>query len=224
VTDLNKTVEQLFVVALLDWFKSHKRDFPWRNEKAPYKILIAEKFLQQTTYGHVLKVYEKFLQKFPDIHSLSKSNDSEIVRLIRPLGFQKQRARQLVKMSKLLIKDHEGNIPCEIEDLMKLPGIGKYIASSVACFAFNQDIPIIDVNVRRVLGRIFSWENYRDEELYSYLAKMLPNGKSKEFNWGIIDFSALICSRKPKCKKCFFNLHCLYARAGTSRWRIMHAI
>jgi len=157
-----------------------------------------------------LKIYEKFLQRFPDVYSLSKSSDSEIVRLIRPLGFQKQRARQLVEMSKLLVKDYEGNIPCKIEDLKKLPGIGKYIASSVACFAFNQDVPIIDVNVRRVLGRIFPWGNDSDNTLYSYLTKMLPKGKSKEFNWGIIDFSALICSRKPKCRKCFFNLHCLY--------------
>ena len=214
MVDLNKTIEQFFTIALLNWFKSYKRDFPWRSEKAPYKILIAEKFLQQTTYGHVLKVYEKFLQKFPDMHSLSKSNDKEIAELIKPLGFQNQRARQLVKLSKLLVKDHKGNIPREIEDLMKLPGIGKYIASSVACFAFNQDTPIIDVNVRRVLGRIFSWGNGNDNELFSHLAKMLPKGKSKEFNWGMIDFSALICSRKPKCKKCFFNLRCLYARAS----------
>jgi len=97
---------------------------------------------------------------------------------------------------------------------MKLPGIGKYIASSVACFAFNQDVPIVDVNVRRVLGRIFPWGNDSDNELYSHLAKMLPKGKSKEFNRGMIDFSALICSRKPKCKKCFFNLYCLYARTS----------
>jgi len=210
VVDLSKNLKQSFVTALLDWFKSHKRDFPWRSEREPYRILIAEKFLQQTTYGHVLKIYEKFLQRFPDVYSLSKSSDSEIVRLIRPLGFQKQRARQLVEMSKLLVKDYEGNIPCKIEDLKKLPGIGKYIASSVACFAFNQDVPIIDVNVRRVLGRIFPWGNDSDNTLYSYLTKMLPKGKSKEFNWGIIDFSALICSRKPKCRKCFFNLHCLY--------------
>lgn len=210
MVDLSKNLKQSFVTALLDWFKSHKRDFPWRSEREPYRILIAEKFLQQTTYGHVLKIYEKFLQRFPDVYSLSKSSDSEIVRLIRPLGFQKQRARQLVEMSKLLVKDYEGNIPCKIEDLKKLPGIGKYIASSVACFAFNQDVPIIDVNVRRVLGRIFPWGNDSDNTLYSYLTKMLPKGKSKEFNWGIIDFSALICSRKPKCRKCFFNLHCLY--------------
>lgn len=210
MVDLNKTIEQLFVIGLLDWLKSHKRDFPWRSEKAPYKILIAEKFLQQTTYGHVLKVYERFLQKFPDVYSLSKSNDNEITKLIRPLGFQNQRARQLVKMSKTLVKDYKGNIPGKIQDLRKLSGIGKYIASSVACFAFDQDVPIIDLNVRRVLGRIFSWGNGNDNELFSYLAKMLPKGKAKEFNWGMIDFSSLVCSRKPKCKMCPFSDLCTY--------------
>lgn len=210
VLEMSAKSDQIFVNSLITWFKVNKREFPWRNEKNPYNILIAEKFLQQTTYGHVLRVYEKFLSRFPDIYALSKSNESEISVIIQPLGFQNQRAKQLFDMSKKIIDNYDGKIPSDINELVKLPGVGKYISSAVACFAFNQDQPIIDVNVRRVVKRYFSWNKFGDNEIFYRLEKILPKGKAKEFNWGIIDFSNLICGRKPKCEKCFLTNYCRY--------------
>lgn len=172
---------------------------------------MAEKLLQQTTYGHVLKVYELFVEKFPDIRSLAKAETSDVEDTIRRLGLQRQRAGQFKKIASTVLSEHEGKIPSSKEALLKLSGIGRYVANAVLCFAFNRDQPIVDMNVRRVVGRYFGWK-VKDAEIERRLAKLIPRGKAKQFNWGIIDFSALVCSRKPKCKKCFLADLCSYFR------------
>lgn len=199
-----------FAKRLLAWFSSNAREFPWRRETDPYRILVAEKLLQQTTYGHVLKVYDVFFEKFPNIQSLAQANVSDIEGTIRRLGFQRQRAKQFKKIGSLIMNEHKGKIPSSREDLLKLPGIGDYVANAVLCFAFNKDQPIVDMNVRRVVGRYFRWKKISDKETERRLVKLIPTGKAKQLNWGIIDFSALICSRKPKCKKCFLSDLCSY--------------
>jgi len=205
-----RSVEENFAKELLEWFEQNKRDFPWRKEKKPYTILIAEKLLQQTSYGHVLKVYKEFIQKYPDIDTLSRASEKELKELITPLGFHRQRSKQLISIGKIIKKEFEGEIPQKTEELVKLPGVGKYIANAVACFAYGKHTPIIDVNVRRVVGRAFPWGKQKDSQLFDYLEEMMPEGKSKEFNWGIIDFSSKVCSRKPKCQICFFKGLCAF--------------
>lgn len=200
-----------FTSFLLNWFSDNKRVFPWRVEKDPYKILIAEKMLQQTTYGHVLNVYEIFLEKYPNISSLSQASTEEVERLIKPLGFQKQRSKQLVNLSNQVISYHHGDIPTTKESLLALDGVGEYIANAMLCFAFSNDVPIIDVNVRRVLGRAFGWV-IKDKELYENINLILPKGFSRDFNWAIIDFSSIVCSRKPKCSLCLYKGYCSYFR------------
>jgi len=207
-SDLGRGKE--FANRLLMWFKSNKRNFPWRNESDPYRILVAEKLLQQTTFGHVRRVYDKFFEKFPDVITLASSSESEIEETIRPLGFHRQRARQFKKIAEELLKVYGGKIPKNKDSLLKLPGIGRYVASAVLCFAFNKNVPIVDVNVRRVMRRLFDLKSFSDDELEKFLEKIMPAGRAKEFNWGIIDFSAIICSRKPKCKKCFAKDLCDY--------------
>lgn len=199
-----------FVQRLLSWFSSNGRDFPWRHECDPYKILVVEKLLQQTTYGHVMKVYKAFLEKFPNIQTLAEAKVSDIESTIRRLGFQRQRANQFKEMALEILSKYNGMIPSNREDLLKLSGVGEYVANAVLCFAFNKDVPIVDVNVRRVVGRYFGWGKIRDAEIAERLGKLIPQGKAKQFNWGIIDFSAQICSRKPKCKLCFLSDLCSY--------------
>ena len=200
----------VFAFRLLDWFSSNARDFPWRRETDPYRILVAEKLLQQTTYGHVLKVYTVFFEKFPDIQTLAQAEVSEIEDTIRRLGFQRQRAEQFKKIASTILSEHKGKIPPKKEDLLELSGIGNYVANAVLCFAFNKDEAIVDMNVRRVVARYFGWKKIKDLEIEKRLSKMIPKGKAKQFNWGIIDFSSRICSRKPKCKNCFLNDLCSY--------------
>lgn len=201
-----------FVNFLLEWFKDNKRDFPWRNETDPYRILIAEKMLQQTTYGHVLRVYYKFLETYPNIYTLSNANIDEVENIIRPLGFHRQRSKQFIDIAKMIVRYYEGKVPQEHNDLLKLNGVGEYIANAILCFAFKKDVPIIDVNVRRVLLRVLNW-NLNDKVLYEKLNRIIPIGSYHDFNLAIIDFSTLICSRKPKCKKCqLINICHYYSR------------
>jgi A/G-specific adenine glycosylase len=204
-----------FTERLLAWFSSNARGFPWRRETDPYRILVVEKLLQQTTYGHVLKVYDTFFEKFPDIRSLAQAEVSDIEDTIRRLGFQRQRAKQFKGIASTILSKHEGKIPSTKEDLLNLSGVGDYVANAVLCFAFNRDEPIVDMNVRRVVGRYFCWKKISDKEMETRLAKLIPTGKAKQLNWGIIDFSALICSRKPKCKKCFLSELCSYFQEKT---------
>ena len=201
---------EMFSRQLLKWFSTNARTFPWRQETDPYRILVAEKLLQQTTYGHVMKVYDEFFEKFPDIQSLAQAEASDIEDTIRRLGFQRQRAKQFKKIGSAILSEHGGKVPSNKEDLLELSGIGDYVANAVLCFAFNKDKPIVDMNVRRVVGRYFGWTKTRDYEIAERLSKLLPKGKAKQFNWGIIDFSALICSRRPKCDKCFQADLCSY--------------
>lgn len=207
---MNARKGEIFSQRLLAWFSSHARDFPWRNETDPYRILVAEKLLQQTTYGHVLKVYDAFFKKFPNVQSLSQAEVLDIEGTIRRLGFQRQRAKQLKKLAFMVSSEYKGRIPSNKEDLLKLSGIGSYVANAVLCFAFNRDEPIVDMNVRRVIRRYFGWKKVKGAEIEERLRRLIPKGKAKQFNWGIIDFSALICSRKPKCKKCFLTDLCSY--------------
>lgn len=203
---------EIFTRRLIEWFSSNARSFPWRDETDPYKILIAEKLLQQTTYGHVLRVYEAFVEKFPNLQSLAKAEIPEIEGTIRRLGFQRQRAEQFKELASFALDQYKGRVPSNKEDLMKLSGVGNYVANAVLCFAFNKGEPIVDMNVRRVVGRYFGWEGAKDAEIEGRLRQLIPKGKANQFNWGLIDFSALICSRKPKCKKCFLSDHCLYTK------------
>lgn len=202
--------EREFRSRLLEWVSSPKRDFPWRHDIDPYRILVTEKLLQQTTYGHVMKVHELFFEEFPDIDTLAKAQTSDIEDVIKRLGFQRQRSRQLKEMGLMLLEVHKGVVPSNKDDLLKLPGIGDYVADAALCFAFNKDVPIVDMNVRRVVGRCLGWKKTSYKELERGLRKIIPRGAAKTFNWGIIDFSALICSRKPKCRLCFLSDLCSY--------------
>jgi A/G-specific adenine glycosylase len=197
-----------FAARLLEWFVSNGRDFPWRHETDPYRVLVAEKLLQQTTCGHVLKVYSGFIERFPNVRALANAEVPEIEEVIRRLGFQRQRAKQFKEMALTVLEKHEGAVPSNKEDLLKLNGVGDYVANAVLCFALNEDVPIVDMNVRRVVGRYFDWEKLKDFEIENKLSELIPRAMSKQFNWAIIDFSALICSRKPKHDICFLTDLC----------------
>jgi A/G-specific adenine glycosylase len=206
-----------FVRCILEWFSKNRRNFPWRTETSPYKVLIAEKLLQQTSSGHVMKVYGKFLEKFPDIKKLAEAQISEIEEVIRPLGFHRQRARQLKEMATQILSSHEGNIPSKRDELLEIIGVGKYIANALLCFAFNKDVLAIDTNVRRVVRRYFG-QDLSDKEIENKLRRVIPLGRAREFNWGVIDFSALVCSRSPKCKICPLSSRCSFFKRSTRRF------
>src|SRR6201987_476394 len=138
---------------LLAWFAKFRRDLPWRRSKDPYRIWLSEIMLQQTRVTAVIPYYEKLLARFPDIQSLAEAPEDEVLRLWSGLGYY-SRARHLQRGAREVLSRHEGRIPEAVEELLHLPGIGRYTAGAIASIVFGRPAPILDGNVIRVLCRL----------------------------------------------------------------------
>jgi len=200
---------------LLSWFRRNRRDYPWRRTRDPYRILIAEIMLQRTKADQVRKVYEEFIEKFPDPASLNQA-DPEIIRsYFLKLGLI-WRSDLVSKLAEELVKRFDGKIPSSRDQLLSLPSIGDYMADAVLSFAYGKDVAVVDSNVCRVIRRVFGIEPHgearRDRRFRTLAQRLIPPGKSREFNWAMIDLASLICTpKKPKCWSCPLNPICSYA-------------
>jgi len=131
---------------LLSWFEVHERSFPWRMTHVPFRILIAEKLLQQTAAtGAVIAAYEELNRRYPTPEALAGAPLAVLQRIISPLGFH-YRAAELKKIAKLIVAKHRGQVPSKFPDLMRLPGVGDYCARAVLCFGFGRDVPVVDTD------------------------------------------------------------------------------
>jgi A/G-specific adenine glycosylase len=205
-----------FAELLLEWWQSNKRDFPWRRTNDPYKILIAELLLRKTTARQVSNLFEKFLVSFPDAKALSKAQENEIKDLIKPLGMEHKRAPLLKKLASDLARKYSGQIPQSENDLISLPGVGRYVANAVLCFAYGKDVPLVDTNVVRVFQRVFDFKSQKrrikdDPTFWEFVAEAIPSGRARDFNLAVIDFANKVCKpRKPNCTECPLQAICKY--------------
>lgn len=199
----------LFQQELLRWYRSQgRRRFAWRDGKRnAYQILIAEVMLRKTDTGKVAHVYEAFVQKYPTSKALAKAKETSLRDEIRSLGIA-DRARLLKLMAKQITDHYGGRVPRAVEALLRLPGVGRYTANAVLCFAFRRDVPLLDTNVIRVLSRVFSVRSKvsrprDDPDLWRFTAELVPKGNAVSFNRAILDFAAQICThRAPRCMLC----------------------
>lgn len=205
-----------FQSKLLEWYKVNKRDFPWRKNSDPYRILVAEILLQRTRAELVEDVYRKFMEKYPDVFALHKAKVTQLTKEIRTLGLAK-RATYLKRAANYIVEKQGGCIPDDQTSLEKIPGIGKYAASAILCFSFGRRTPIVDVNVVRLFARIFGVESQKPrpdkDPKYWELGKLVVPEKSfMDFNYALLDLAALVCLRKPKCQICPINEFCHFYR------------
>jgi A/G-specific adenine glycosylase len=200
-----KTILMLtkFQKTALAWYENNGRNLPWRNTTNPYHILVSEIMLQQTQVERVIPKYEAFLHQFPSIEALARAETSEVLRAWSGLGYNR-RALFLQKCSQELM--HEMNFPQQEEKLKKLPGIGKYTAAAILSFAYNKDVPVVDVNILLLYKRIF----YGSKSSIQTLAKKhLPKGKSRHWHNALMDIGALFCSSQhPRCNDCPLTILC----------------
>ena len=202
---------------LLDWFHVHKRVFPWRETSNPFHILIAEKLLQQTSVGdRVVNAYLSIVTNYPDPKALANARVEELIGIVAPLGLH-YRAQELINLASAIENQFSGNLPNDYKSLMKLPGVGEYSARAVLSFAHDQNIAIVDTNVARVLFRIFGITTpmpanpARKRFLIDLATSLLPDGKSRPFNFALLDLSAIICKiQNPTCDSCPISKHCFY--------------
>ena len=208
------SLEKTFTKELVRWGKLNKRNFPWRvASDNVYNILIAEVFLKRTTASHVLKIYEQFLQKYPDLASILSSNVNELETHLKPLGLQRQRTNQLIEMSNYIINRCNSKIPKHETALLKIPGIGHYSARAIQSFAFNVRSYPIDSNIQRIFSRVFIQENWKkasNVKIEEVFKAVQPIRNFKNFNYYLLDFGSLICRpTHPKCLICPVSLICI---------------
>jgi len=201
---------------LLEWYAESARSYPWRETTEPYHIFVAEFMLQRTSPGHVVPVFREFLKRYPTTQAAAEASKEEMEEVLTPLGLG-HRIELLQTALRHLAGEYDGRIPRDYESLVSLPGVGPYKARAVLCFAYGEDLGLVDVNVVRVLGRALDLVSTRsrphmDRELWSTVDAMIPCGRAADFNLALIDLGALVCRvRKPCCSRCPVLSICLSA-------------
>ncbi len=203
----NEKIKEKIQANLLRWFKENQRDLPWRKTKDPYAIWISEVMLQQTQVQTVIPYYQRFLNIFPDLRSLAKAPLSKVLKVWEGLGYY-SRARNLHQASQIVLNNFNGRIPDRLEDLLRLPGVGKSTAGAILSIAFNKKAPILDGNVKRVLSRLIAFSNDQRKErgenlLWQISQSLIPKGGARTFNQALMDLGSMICTpRHPNCQDC----------------------
>ena len=207
VAELSPRLLERFQANILNWYRIHGRDLPWRRTRDPYAIVVSEIMLHQTQVRTVLPVYEAFMKTFPTVAALAAADLSEVKRLTDPLGY-KIRGTWLHLIAKTVVEEWHGDFPHSVESLSTLPGVGRYTAGAIVSFAFEEKAPILDTNVNRFLGRFFGvdYQTSRAEsrhQLWALAEAVVPGDQVHAFNQALMDLGATICtSRKPSCLTC----------------------
>ena len=194
------------VHGLRGWYFTHRRRLPWREEPTPYRVWVSEIMLQQTQVATVLPYFERFIAAFPDVASLAAASDEELLSRWSGLGYYR-RARNLHAAARLIAHEHGGALPGDVEDLLALPGIGRYTAGAIASIAFGRRAAVLDGNVARVLSRLFAIDTPADsgpgqKRLWALAEWLVPDDASSH-NQALMELGALVCTpRSPSCAAC----------------------
>ncbi len=191
---------------ILSWYQQHGRvTLPWRNSSSAYEIYLSEIMLQQTQVKTVLeRFYFPFLEKFPTFKDVASAPVDDVLKAWEGLGYY-TRARNLHKTAQMTA----GELPTSAKALEELSGIGKSTAHAVACFAFDEPLPILDANVKRILHRFFALEKRHDKTLWELAHQLFDKNNAYIYNQTMMDIGALICTHKnPNCNACPFESKC----------------
>ena len=191
---------------LLDWFVASQRDLPWRRTGDAYAIWVSETMLQQTQVATVIPYFERWMARFPTVLALAEAPLDDVLKLWQGLGYY-ARARNLHRAAQVIVEKHGGVFPARFEDVLALPGVGRYTAGAVCSIAFGQDVPLVDANVIRVLCRVFGVRGDPKStkvqaELWRLAADLIPPGHARDFNQAMMEHGALVCHQSPHCPDC----------------------
>ncbi len=204
---------------LLAWYDAGHRDLPWRRTRDPYRIWISETLLQQTQVHTVIPYYRKFLARFPTVRALARAPLDDVLKTWEGAGYY-ARARNLYRAAQLVVAAHGGRLPRRVDELMRLPGIGRYTAGAIASIAFGADAPVLDGNVTRLLCRYFGLRGDPKTaavraELWQLAQGLLPRGRAGDFNQAMMELGATVCTpRAPRCAECPLRRGCTARRTG----------
>jgi A/G-specific adenine glycosylase len=203
----------------LAWYADKARDLPWRRSRDPYRVWVSEIMLQQTQVATVRDYFERFIAAFPDVWRLAAADERHVLRLWEGLGYYR-RARQLHAAAKTVVAVHGGQFPSNVDELMQLPGIGRYTAGAIASIAFGVRAPILEANTIRLLSRLIA---YRDDPLrtagqqvlWRTAEEILPQTGAAQFNQALMELGSLVCTPvEPKCDECPLSGVCAARKLG----------
>ena len=217
-----------FTRRLLRWYDKCRRNLPWRPDPAagragvdPYHVLVSEAMLQQTQVATVIPYFNRFIERLPTLAALAAADEQEVLRLWQGLGYY-SRARNLQAAARQVVNEHGGELPRDVDQLLKLPGVGRYTAGAVSSIAFGRRAPILDGNVLRVLCRvdkITSDPRGRETQvlLWRRAEEILPKARVGDFNSALMELGATACiPRTPQCLICPVREHCEAFAAGAA--------
>ncbi|MGH7307091.1 MAG: hypothetical protein ACREK6_00180 [Candidatus Rokuibacteriota bacterium] len=209
--------------ALLRWFKSSGRRFPWREEGTSlYERVLAEILLQRTRAQTVGAFFNEFTTRFPSWQAIADASIEQIGNCLKPIGLWRRRASSLAALAREMAS-RDGQFPHSREEIESLPAVGQYVASSILLFSGRKAEPLLDVNMARVLERLFGprrLADLRDDPHLQSVSRVIIRGKhAAELNWALLDLAAMLCTIKdPQCQQCPLAGHCKYAN-GRARQR-----
>jgi A/G-specific adenine glycosylase len=202
------------------WQRLHGRHgLPWQGTRDPYRVWLSEVMLQQTQVATVLPYYALFLQRFPDVQALAQAPLDDVLALWSGLGYY-SRARNLHRCAQVVVQQHAGQFPDQLESLERLPGIGRSTAAAIAVFCFGRREAILDGNVKRVLSRALAFDGDLAkapavQQLWAHAQALLPRSDLVSYTQGLMDLGASVCSlRRPDCAACPLQGLCLAEAAG----------
>ena len=204
---------------LLAWFRSQGRDLPWRANRDPYRIWVAEIMLQQTRVAAVLPYYPRFLEAFPSVEALAKARPRRVLQLWAGLGYY-SRARNLHQAAREVVKRHGGVFPRTHEAALELPGIGRYTAAAILSIAYGVPLAAVDGNVARVLARLSGVRgDLREPRRWRQLARaaqeILVVDVPGDWNQALMELGEVVCTPQiPRCGACPVSRWCIAHRRG----------
>lgn len=204
-----------FSAAVIGWQKQHGRHaLPWQNTRDAYRIWLSEIMLQQTQVAAVIPYYQRFLQRFPDVHALAQAPADAVMAHWSGLGYY-TRARNLHRCAQRVVAEYDGQFPRDPALLADLPGIGRSTAAAVSAFAYGTRAAILDGNVKRVFARVFGVDGYPgakpvEDLLWQRAQALLPLHGVEAYTQGLMDLGATLCTRsKPSCISCPLQPRCV---------------
>ncbi len=192
---------------LVSWYSGAGRTLPWRENRDPYRILVSEMMLVQTTVAAVVPFFARFLERFPTVADLAGADEADVLKAWEGLGYYR-RARQLQAAARSIMVDHGGVFPADPDAIRALPGVGRYIAGAVLSFAFGHPAPIVEANTQRVLARWLAWDEdlktgRSQARLWEAAGRLVPEADPGTFNQAFMELGALVCIPKgPLCLVC----------------------
>ncbi|HEY9051283.1 MAG TPA: A/G-specific adenine glycosylase [Gammaproteobacteria bacterium] len=204
-----------FSAAVLEWFQQHgRKDLPWQQKRSAYRVWVSEIMLQQTQVATVIPYFERFMLRFPDVNTLARASDDEVMHYWTGLGYY-ARARNLLKAARTIVQQYGGEFPCDFDGMQALPGIGRSTAGAILAQAHGQRHAILDGNVKRVLARYHAVEGWTglprvQEQLWQYAEQHTPDNDLPDYTQAMMDLGAAVCTRsRPRCDDCPLSRDCV---------------